>query len=189
MANTTPKARYWAFVAYEESLPKNYATILNQSGVQWAKSPYHDSDKNEDGSIKKPHWHFILVWSGPTTQNAVRRLTVEQLHSTEPIMLVSPRGYYRYFTHADNPEKHQYNENQITTGGGFDLTEYLSETDYKLLKREISFLLLDRRIIEYAQAIEFLASEYSITYVDVFMMFPNHFKALIASIRHSKIKK
>lgn len=186
MANTTPKARYWAFVAYEESLPQDYATILNKAGIQWAKSPYHDKDKNPDGTTKKAHWHFILVWPGPTTLNAVRRITVDTLHSTEPVMLVSPRGYYRYFTHADNPEKYQYCEHDITSGGGFDLIDYFSESDLKQLKRETTFFVIEHNITEYADAINILSSEMDIIHLDVFMLYTNHFKTLCASLRYKQ---
>lgn len=48
------------------------------------------------------------------------------------------RGLLRYFTHKDNPEKYQYNTEDITIGCGFDLENLLlSQSDSISLLREM----------------------------------------------------
>ena len=61
------KKRNWTIVVYPESLPENWKDILRESGLQVGISPLHDKDVNPDGSIKKPHYHLILIYSGPTS--------------------------------------------------------------------------------------------------------------------------
>lgn len=56
------RKRNWAFVAYPESLPKNWQEILTQTGLPVAISPLHDKDVNPDKTVKKPH----LTGSGAT---------------------------------------------------------------------------------------------------------------------------
>ena len=36
-------------------------------------------------------------------------------------VIMSPKGMYDYFTHADNPDKTPYDINDIESGAGFDL--------------------------------------------------------------------
>ena len=88
------KKRNWAFVLYTESAPENWRDILVQSGVEIAISPYHDKDKNPTGEDKKPHYHIILCYPGPTTFNNVKSLVVDRLGQPIPIYLESVKGYY-----------------------------------------------------------------------------------------------
>ena len=114
------KKRQWAFVCYPESLPPDWIEILKQSGLQCAISPLHDKDINPDNTPKKPHYHVILVYAGPTTYNNVATFTAS-INGTIPQPLEQVRGYYRYLTHKDNPEKAQYDEKDIITLNGFGL--------------------------------------------------------------------
>ena len=75
----------------------------------FAISPLHDKDLNATGEPKKAHWHVIVVYGSPTTESNVKSLT-ERLNAPKPIPLEQVRGYYRYLTHKDNPEKAQYDE-------------------------------------------------------------------------------
>ena len=108
------KKRNWAFVLYPESAPNNWLDLLQQTGLQFCVSPLHDKDLNADNTLKKAHYHIILIYDGPTTYNNVRQLT-ESLGQPIPQPLEQVRGYYRYLTHKDNPEKYQYDEKDILT--------------------------------------------------------------------------
>lgn len=183
--NIQPKGKYWAFVGYEESLPSDYVDILNLTGLAWARSPYHNKDTNADGSLKKSHWHFIICWNGPTTLNAVKRLVVDRLNCPQPIMLESPKGYYNYFTHKDNPEKVQYDEREIFKGNSFDLSDYFNGAEITAIVKEISTLILDSCIPEYAAVSSLLLTSYPPEYFNVLSTHTIHFNALCRSVRHS----
>ena len=113
MSNTIKK-RNWCFVVWPDSAPSNWRDILQQTGLMFAISPLHDSDINPTGETKKPHYHVIMVYGGPTTEK-VAFSVAKQVGANCVQALEQIRGYYRYFTHKDNPEKFQYSENDITT--------------------------------------------------------------------------
>ncbi|WP_368276451.1 Rep family protein [Coprococcus sp. RTP21204st1_G4_RTP21204_210225] len=57
-----PRKDYWLFEFYPDSAPENWREIINSWLVDCLVSPLHDSDVNEDGTPKKPHWHGILFF-------------------------------------------------------------------------------------------------------------------------------
>jgi hypothetical protein len=145
------KKRHWAFVAYPESLSKELLVErLERSGIQCVISPLHDSDVNADETQKKPHWHIILSYEGPTTYNNVSKLTAS-LNSTVPQPLEAIRGYYRYLTHKDNPEKIQYDEADIILINGFSIRDYveMNKSEITQEKRNIMKFVEENDIIEY----------------------------------------
>ena len=114
------KKRNWAFVLYPESAPKDWKEQLQQTGLSVAISPLHNKDLDPTNTPKKAHYHIILCYSGPTSYNVVKRLT-DSLNQPIPIALEQVRGYYRYFTHIDNPDKYQYDEKEIFHLNGFSM--------------------------------------------------------------------
>lgn len=136
------KSRTWACIMYKDSAPADWEDRLRMIGVSFAVSPLHDQDKTATGAMKKPHWHVILDWpGGSTTYQVARGITQGVLKGTIPIPLVSPRGYFRYFTHLDNPNKAQYDRKDIITGNGFDIGDFLELTSQE--KAEIRYKLLE----------------------------------------------
>lgn len=160
LKTTKNKKRNWAFVAYPESLPNAWIEQLQQSGLQCAISPLHDRDYNADGSLKKAHYHVILCYSGPTSFNVVCKLVCEQLGQPIPQALEQIRGYYRYFTHKDNPEKAQYNESEIKSINGFNIQDYVELTKSEVfeLKKRVMAIIQEQDFIEYSDLIDFLIS-------------------------------
>lgn len=158
MSEKNVKKRNWAFVLYPESAPKNWREQLLQTGLQCAVSPLHDRDVNPTGEPKKPHYHVILAYSGPTSYNVVKALTNGKLGQTIPQPLEQLEGYYRYFTHKDNPEKAQYNASDIETINGFDIRNYidLTKSEVVRIKREIQAFIRDNQIFEYADLMDLL---------------------------------
>ena len=142
------KKRNWAFVVYPSSLPNDWKELLRLKGVMTAISPLHDLDLNPTGEIKKAHYHIILSFGSPTTYNNVLSITKE-LNGTIPIPLESVTGMYRYLTHKDNPEKHQYNEEDIILFNGFDPVTLLSETESFQLLKQIIILIKDNHIYQF----------------------------------------
>lgn len=158
MAEKNVKKRNWAFVLYPESAPKNWREQLQKTGLQCAISPLHDKDLNPTGEPKKPHYHVILCYSGPTSYNVVKSLTNGQLGQTIPQALEQVRGYYRYLTHADNPEKAQYSTADIETINGFNISDFveLTRSEIVKLKREIQAFIRDNHICEYSDLMDLL---------------------------------
>ena len=90
---------------------------LAEEHLTFAVSPIHDRDVDEDGSLKKSHYHLLLAYSSATTLNNICGwfnacgMPESDLHSVR--VCASGVGYYRYLTHKDNPEKAQYDDNDI----------------------------------------------------------------------------
>ena len=120
------KKRNWAFVLYPESAPSDWREQLQLTGLQCAVSPLHDKDVNPDGEPKKAHYHIIVCYSGPTSFNVVKGLT-DKLNQPIPIALEQIRGYYRYLTHKDNPEKYQYSADDVFTNNSSALHKFLAD--------------------------------------------------------------
>ena len=152
------KKRNWAFVLYPESAPENWKDLLQETGLLVAISPLHDKDLNPTGELKKSHYHIILCFDGPTTYNNVKTIT-DRLNSPIPQPLEQIRGYYRYFTHMDNPEKYQYDDKDITTINGFDINNYieLSYTEVSKYLMQLQYLIREKHILEYADLLDLLA--------------------------------
>lgn len=186
MAKNETKKRTWAFVLYPESAPRDWREQLKISGLVAAVSPLHDKDMNPTGEPKKAHYHIILVYSGPTTYNAVAKFTAS-LNSTIPQALESVRGMYRYFSHKDNPEKYQYSENEITCINGFNIADLveLTRSEVNEVKTSILKLIREIEIIEYADLIDFLVDNEMLVEYDVAVNNTFFFNSYIASRRHS----
>lgn len=184
------KKRNWACVVYPESLPKDWLEILRKTGLKIAISPLHDKDFEADGqTIKKSHYHVILVYSGPTSFAVVKGLT-NILHAPNPIPLEAVRGYHRYFTHKDNPEKYQYDEKDIQYLNGFSIIDFEALTKGEVL--DITFnmvaLIREKNFLEYADFVEYAQDNLT---REEFLTVTNHtifFRGYISSRRHRKTK-
>lgn len=152
------KNRHWTFLVYPESAPENWKNILIETGLPFAISPLHDKDINSDGvEKKKPHYHILLTFPGPTTFMKVNRLCTE-LNSPIPKRLLSIIGMYRYFTHKDNPEKYQYNEEDIQSFNGFDIKDFndLTTSQTLAIKKELQKIIMSENILEYSDLMDYL---------------------------------
>lgn len=157
MSGTNVKKRYWAAVVYPESAPQNWLDIVQQTGLPVAVSPLHDKDVDPTGEPKKPHWHLILCYNAPTTYNNVLRVT-GLLNAPVPVPLDSVKGYYRYLTHQDNPDKAQYAAADIRHLNGFNPLDYMEMTagDRLRLIRSVQEIVQRLELYEYAALLDFL---------------------------------
>lgn len=119
------RTRNFATVIYPESAPDNWLDILSDHHVPCLVSPYHDSDLNPDGVVKKPHYHVLLAFEGPkTVQQASDIFTTIGGVGCE--IIKSFRAYARYLCHLDNPDKHQYCIDDVLQFGGIDYYDIIS---------------------------------------------------------------
>ena len=99
----------------------------------------------------------MLFRSGPTSFNIVKEIT-DKLNAPNPISLEAVRGYYRYFTHKDNPEKYQYDEKDIETINGFNIVDFveITKSETTQIKKALQKLIRKERIKEYGKFMDFL---------------------------------
>lgn len=190
MPTKNVKKRNWAFVAYPESLPAGWLDMLRETGLQCAVSPLHDKDLDPTGETKKPHYHVIACYSGPTSFNVVKSLT-DQLHAPGPQPLEQVRGYYRYLTHKDNPEKAQYSESDIQTINGFCILDFveLTKSEVLTIKKELQTLIRSADILEYSDLMDLLQDSDMTQQYDVASCNTYFFEKYITSRRNKRMPK
>ena len=183
------KKRNWAFVIYPESAPSDWREQLQQTGLQCAISPLHDKDINPTGEAKKPHYHVILAYSGPTSFNVVKGLT-DALHQPIPQALEQIRGYYRYFTHKDNPEKAQYSECDIQTINGFNIGYYVEMTraEVTAIMQSLQDFIRHHDITEYSELMDILLDNEMHLEYEVASSHTLFFDKCLTSRRHFRSK-
>lgn len=181
------KKRSWAFVLYPESAPVDWLDVLIQKGVPFCVSPLHDKDIDPTGLPKKAHYHIILNYSGPTTFNSVSEIT-SSLKQPIPIPLEQITGYFRYLTHKDNPDKYQYNEQDIRCYNGFDPLDFndLTKTQINEIIYVIQDIIRDNDFIEYSDLLDYLRDNNLKNALDVASSHTILFNTYISSRRHKK---
>lgn len=182
------KKRNWVFLVYPDSAPSDWVSVLQATGLSCAISPLHDRDVNPTGEPKKPHYHVIACYSGPTSYNVVKGLT-DGLNAPIPQPLEQVRGYYRYLTHKDNPEKAQYCESDIRCLNGFDLADFceLSKSEVLAYKKELQILIRNLDILEYSDFMDYLQDNDLFTLYDIASSNTYFFEKYISS-RRNKLK-
>lgn len=158
MADKIVKKRNWTFIVYPDSAPQNWREILEATGLPSVISPLHDKDINPTGEPKKPHYHVMVCYNGPTSYNVVLALSNGQLGQTIPKPIESIEGMYDYLTHENNPEKAQYSKADILCLNGFRIRDYveLKKSEVAQAKREVLQLIRDNGITEYADLMDIL---------------------------------
>ena len=125
------KSSKWAFLLYKDSAPKDCFNKLEGLHVTIILSPWHDKDINsKTGEIKKAHKHGAFYFDYLKSYSQVSEMVKGVLNGpTHVEVIMSPKGMYDYFTHADNPDKTPYDINDIESGAGFDLEKFLIDQD------------------------------------------------------------
>lgn len=162
------KKRNWGFIMYPESAPADWKSILESTGLKIAVSPCHDKDvftedderknpANKAGNLKKAHWHVLLHFDGPTTQNAVCSIS-NAVCASAPVAVESLKGSYEYLCHLNSPDKFQYSQDEIILLNGFRIESLaeLSSDDVLRLKQNIHKVILEMDFLEYADLIDYL---------------------------------
>ena len=184
--------KHWNYqcVIYEDSAPKDWISIIRSWGENALISPYHDKDKHDDGSDKKPHYHVILCYNGPTALSVVEKLT-RQLGQPNPQAIENVKGYYRYLSHKDNPEKAQYDENEIETLNGFNVADYsdLTRSEVLEVKQRIIAIIRSCDIIEYCDLMDMLLDDGMMLEWEVASSHTFFFEKYITSRRYKMIRE
>lgn len=121
------KNSYWLTILYPESAEEGWKDILCERGAMALVSPLHDKDVNATGEPKKAHYHVILMWPKPTTySNALK--AAKLIGGVGCRSALTLRGSARYLCHLDNPEKAQYDIEDVLQFGGVDYLDIINST-------------------------------------------------------------
>lgn len=156
--NGQGRTRSWTFILYPESAPENWREILNELFIQWVESPLHDKDIDPGtGELKKAHWHILLMFPSVKSYEQILEIT-NKLNTPPPQKAMSAKGVVRYMAHMDNPEKYQYNKDEIKAYGGADIAELLrpSSGEKREMMIEIKKVIREKQITEYIDLLDVL---------------------------------
>lgn len=180
MSRSSSRYRNWWFILYPESAPEDWRDVLERLCVPIAISPLHDMDIDNDGKLKKPHYHIILKYGGVKSFNQVSQLT-RSLSQPIPIPVESLPGAYDYLTHANNPEKYQYHKSDILCLNGFE--PLLSEDETMSVQSELCVLIKDNNITEFYQLVDLAITLDSSRYFPIIIRNSYFFSQYISSLR------
>lgn len=177
------KNRNWVEIVYPESAPEDWVDRLRDLHLPFAISPLHDKDVETHGESKKPHYHIIVSFDGPTTYKNANRTIQSLTNGTIVKPCRSIRGSYRYFIHLDNPEKFQYSETDIRCFNSFEIA--MTDSDEDLIKKAIFSIILVNQIQEYSELMLVLEYEFGFEYARVARRNHSFISSVVNSIRHS----
>lgn len=153
------RVRNFATVVYPESSPDNWQELLAEQFVPAFISPLHDKDINPTGEPKKPHYHVMLLFDGKKSIEQATEV-IKVFNGVGCEVVNSLRGYARYLCHLDNPEKYQYNPEDVRNLGGADYNNAIGLiTDKYKAIREMMQFCMDNGIISLADLIEYCMQE------------------------------
>ena len=155
------RSNKWAFLLYQESAPKNYLDILEEMHIPFVLSPWHDKDINkETGEFKKAHKHGVLFFESLKSYTQVSELLTEKLNTPSHVEIVmSPKGMYDYFIHAENPDKTLYNIDEIESGCGFELDQFLITNNNEQFLSTVIDIIEEHNFIEFNNLVRYARVE------------------------------
>jgi plasmid replication protein len=155
------RSNKWAFLIYQESTPENYLDILEEMHIPFVLSPWHDKDVNKaTGEFKKAHKHGVLFFESLKSYTQVSELLTEKLHTPSHVEVVmSPKGMYDYFIHAENPDKTLYNMDEIESGCGFELEQFLITNNNEEYLSTVIDIIEERNFTEFNNLVRYARVE------------------------------
>ena len=120
------RSMYWVTEFYPDSL--DFETVVDRIQnlhISAFISPLHDKDVNPTGEPKKPHYHVVLNCDSQKSYQQVKEY-VDYIGSVGCFYCTTFRGYSRYLCHLDNPEKYQYDINDVFQIGDTNYFDVIS---------------------------------------------------------------
>ena len=184
------RSNKWAFLLYQESAPKNYLDILEEMHIPFVLSPWHDKDINkETGEFKKAHKHGILFFESLKSYTQVSELLTEKLNTPSYVEIVmSPKGMYDYFIHAENPGKTLYNIDEIESGCGFELDQFLITNNNDQFLSTVIDIIEEHNFTEFNNLVRYARVE-NPSLLNLIIDKTYFFAKYLDSRRHSNHKK
>lgn len=144
------RVRNFATVVYPDSAPENWIDILSEYHVSAFISPLHNRDVNPDLSVKKPHYHVMLMFEGKKNFDSQVKPIFDAIGGVGREYVQSVRGYARYLCHLDNPEKYQYATSDVRSLAGADYYTVIAlPEDVNKILSEMEQWILENNCIYY----------------------------------------
>lgn len=136
------RSNTWTLLLYQDSAPENWKNKLKELHVPFIVSPLHDKDLKQDGTKKKPHYHIIVRFRSKKSFKQIKEGVCDPLGGPHPQPVFDFPMMVRYLAHLDDPEKAQYDIEDIEVYGNIDVKQYLynhQEYQMEILKDILNF--------------------------------------------------
>lgn len=165
--NSNTPIRNYATVLYPESAKENWLKTLQDLHIKVLISPLHDKDVDENGELKKPHYHIMYVFDGKKSEKQVREIN-ELIGSVGLERVVSLKGYARYLCHLDEKDKQPYSISDVQALGGIEYEETIREsTDKYRISQEILTYCKENKIFAYCDIVDYAIEQCYEWYVEL----------------------
>lgn len=181
------KARNWTFLVYPESAPDDWLDILQSHYVPFVVSPLHDKDVAQDGTYKKSHFHVLWCFEGPRTYECMATIT-RSIGQPRPEPVLSLLGAYQYLSHANAPDKAQYNPDEIQHINGFVLRKK-DQKDMAALRTQILTYVHQHRVVEFAQLVTYAVDNQLFDWLDELVKHTYFYTSHIKSARYLSVSQ
>lgn len=157
------RTRNWASILYPAELPQNYIQRLQGLNIPFFLSPVHNPDCNNINpeEQRKIHQHIEFAFDGVKSCEQVTNLFFEVFKNhngwVRPIPVNSPKAMIRYFIHADQPEKQQFEERFLAikcfNGANLDNVIIPSSSEKSLYTSQMIDYCMENNIFEISDLI------------------------------------
>lgn len=181
------KSKAWTILLYPDSMPDNWIEMLEELALPVAVSPLHDKDVLSDGTPKKPHYHLMFVWEGPTTFKNAQRIA-DMFNGPIPKKVESIQAMYDYFVHKNHPNKYQYNDADRMDLNGFciDYFDSIRTDERQKIMDEVENVIFEHSFCEIFSLIKYFDSLGMRKHKYIVRTHTTYFNALITSFRYNR---
>lgn len=140
---SSTRKRNFAYMLYDDSCKSNWVNELDNQHIKYFYIK-HDKDVNADGTSKKIHYHVMVMFDSPKSNDQAKEIAdLIGAANGQFEAIKSAQGYARYLCHLDNPEKHQYDISEIHSGGGADYKKAIAlpQDKYSILTDILVFCI------------------------------------------------
>lgn len=142
------KEKYYNYELLLYTENEKHIEILN-----YITKNYNFAYKIHDKEDNKPHIHLLVFFENKRYISGILKEIDIELNLINPVH--NKKGAIRYLVHKDNPEKYQYNIEDIVSN--IDLSSYFNNTSIELVDIRVIFdyISSQRRFIFYKDITEY----------------------------------
>ena len=150
------RTRNFATVVYTESASENWRDLLASNYVPAFISPLHDRDIQDNGELKKPHYHIMIMFDSVKTSEQAKEV-FKSFGGVGCEVLKSSRAYARYLCHLDDKDKVQYKIEDVECLCGADYESVIALT----IDKYVALAEMEEFVEKYDIVSFFLLSRYA----------------------------
>ena len=115
--NPNSQSRTFQFVAYPESMPDDVNLAIAKFNLDKAAYILHDSDFDDEGNLKKPHYHIYIKCKNPCRVSTVADRFGIKYNQILAYNKIDTPDMIDYWLHENDEKKTLYEPDKIQTFG------------------------------------------------------------------------